>query len=73
MAYIDGTVDLDDFDDDELWKEVVARNLVIDNMSETEGSETYQLITYIWNKRRLGVNYDADIDALIYHVIGKVV
>jgi hypothetical protein len=72
MAYIDGTVDLDDFDDDELLEEVVARNLVI-ALSETEGSETYQLITSIWNKRRLGVNYDADIDALIYHVIGKVV
>lgn len=72
MAYIDGTVDLDNFDDDELLEEVVARNLVI-ALSETEGSETYQLITSIWNKRRLGVNYDADIDALIYHVIGKVV
>jgi hypothetical protein len=72
MAYIDGTVDLDDFDDDELLEEVVARNLVI-ALSETEGSETYQLITSIWNKRRLGVNYDADIDALIYHAIGKVV
>lgn len=72
MPYIDGVVDLEDFDDDELLEEVVARNLVI-ALSEAEGSETYQLITSIWNKRRLGVGYDADIDALIYHVIGKVV
>lgn len=72
MAYVEVEVDLDQFDDDELLEEVAARNLRIDT-PEAEGSETHQLITTIWLKRRLGVDYDADIDKLIYHVIGKVI
>jgi hypothetical protein len=72
MAYVEVEVDLDQFDDDELLEEVAARNLGIAG-SEAEGSETHQLITTIWLKRRLGVDYDADIDALIYHVIGKAI
>ena len=72
MAYIEVDIDLDQFDDDELMAEVAARNLGI-AVPEAEGSETHQLITTIWLKRRLGVDYDADIDALIYHVIGRVI
>ena len=72
MAYVEVEVDLDQFDDDELLDEVAARNLGI-AVTEAEGSETHQLITTIWLKRRLGVDYDADIDALIYHVIGKAI
>ena len=68
MAYIEVDIDLDQFDDEELMAEVAARNLGI---AVPEG--THQLITTIWLKRRLGVDYDADIDALIYHVIGKVI
>jgi len=72
MAYVEVEVDLDQFDDDELLREVAERGIGI-SVPEGEGSETHQLITTIWLKRRLGVDYDADIDKLIYHVIGKVV
>lgn len=72
MAYVEVEIDLNQFDDDELLEEVTARNLSIAT-PEGEGSETHQLITTIWLKRRLGVDYDADIDALIYHVIGKAI
>ena len=72
MAYVEVEVELSDFDDDELLEEIAVRGLGI-SVPEAEGSETHQLITTIWLKRRLGVDYDADIDALIYHVIGKVI
>jgi hypothetical protein len=72
MAYVQVDVELDQFDDDELLEEIAARGLGI-SVPEAEGSETHQLITTIWLKRRLGVDYGADIDALIYHVIGKVI
>jgi hypothetical protein len=72
MAYVEVEVELSDFDDDELLEEIASRGLGI-AVPEAEGSETHQLITTIWLKRRLGVDYDADIDALIYHVIGKVI
>jgi hypothetical protein len=72
MAYVEVEVELSDFDDDDLLEEIAVRGLGI-SASEAEGSETHQLITTIWLKRRLGVDYDADIDALIYHVIGKVI
>ena len=73
MAYVEVEVELTDFDDDELLEEVAARNLRIGVPPGYVGYETHQLITTIWLKRRLGVDYDADIDKLIYHVIGKAI
>ena len=69
MPSIEVEVDLDKFDDAELLAEVVARNLSIEM---TEGSETHKLITDIWRKRRLGMDYDKDVDYLIYHVLGRI-
>lgn len=69
MPYIEVEVDLDKFDDAELLAEVTARKLSIEM---SEGSETHQLITNIWLKRRLSVSYEKDIDDLIYHVLGRV-
>jgi hypothetical protein len=74
MAFVEVEVELSDFDDDELLEEIAERGINISiAVPEGEGSETHQLITTIWLKRRLGVDYDADIDKLIYHVIGKVI
>jgi len=68
MAYID--VDLDAFDDDELLQEVKDRKLDLAGKIE---EECEHLITAIWLKRRVGVDYQKELDELIYSVIGKIV
>lgn len=61
-------VELDDVDDDSLIDEVVRRNLL--GSFPGTGAE---LITEIWQKRRVSQKFDSELDALIYQVIGKVV
>jgi hypothetical protein len=68
MAYID--VDLDAFDDDELLQEVKDRKL---DLSAQIEEECEHLVTAIWLKRRVGVDYQKELDDLIYSVIGKIV
>ena len=59
-------VDLSDFDDEDLIKEIEERSL---NYS----LEAKDIINIIWLKRRVGQNYDKEVDQLIYCVIGKIV
>ncbi len=66
-TYVD--VDLDDFDTDDLVEELERRGLGMEVGSET-GTE---LITAIYQKRRLGQDYQRELDELIYLGIGKIV
>lgn len=59
-------VDLSDFDDEDLIEEIEERSL---NYS----LEAKDIINIIWLKRRVGQNYDKEVDQLIYCVIGKIV
>ena len=59
-------VDLDDFDTDDLVEELEKRGM---GMGET-GTE---LLTAIYEKRRLGRDYQHELDQLIYLGIGKFV
>ncbi len=61
-------VEIEDFDDDSLIDEVGRRNLL--GSFPGSGSE---LITEIWQKRRVGAKFDRELDDLIYQVIGKIV
>jgi hypothetical protein len=65
MAYID--IDLTDFSDDDIREEAIARNLF--------GSDygINRLITELYQKRRLGKDYQAELDKIIYETIGKIV
>lgn len=62
-------VDLDDFSDDDLLDELDRRGLGAE-ASETTASE---LINAIYQKRRLGKDYQQELDQLIYATIGRIV
>lgn len=66
-TYVD--VDLDDFDTDDLVEELERRGMGMEVSSRT-GTE---LITAIYLKRRLGQDYQRELDELIYLGIGKIV
>jgi hypothetical protein len=65
MAYID--IDLTDFSDDDIREEAIARDL----FSSDYGIN--QLIMELYQKRRLGKDYQSELDKIIYETIGKIV
>jgi len=77
MAYItvsaDVDVDLEEFDTYELLEELEKRGM--DYTSKYEDSDHMrELLETIWLKRRNGnVNYQSELDQLIYGILGKVV
>jgi hypothetical protein len=62
-------VTLDDFDDYDLIEELERRGkgFEVDNNTPTE------LVTSIYQKRRLGKDYQQELDELIYVAIGKII
>ena len=62
-------VDLDDFDDYDLIEELERRGKGFEVNSETPT----ELATAIYQKRRLGKDYQKELDELIYVAIGKIV
>jgi len=66
-TYVD--VDLDDFDTEDLVEELEKRGMGMEVGSET-GTE---LLTAIYQKRRLGQDYQRELDELIYLGIGRIV
>jgi len=62
-------VELDDFSDDDLKEEMERRGLG----AEVPESTATELITHIYEKRRLGKDYQSELEQLIYQTIGKVV
>ena len=62
-------VDLSDFDTDDLIEELESRGMGFEVASQT-GTE---LLTAIYLKRRLGQDYQRELDDLIYLGIGKIV
>lgn len=65
-------VDLEEFDTDELIEELERRGVDY-NTSGVDGDEMREVLDQIWQKRRLGQNYQAQLDKLIYGVLGKIV
>jgi uncharacterized coiled-coil DUF342 family protein len=61
-------VDLADFDTDDLIEELESRGKI---MSETSSSK--ELVEAIYQKRRLGKDYQTELDQLIYQVAGRVI
>jgi hypothetical protein len=62
-------VDLNDFETDDLVEELESRGMGFEVASQT-GTE---LLTAIYLKRRLGQDYQRELDDLIYLGIGKIV
>jgi hypothetical protein len=62
-------VDLGDFDTDDLVEELEKRgSLPVENNVDAK-----EIVETIWLKRRMGKEYQAEIDTLIYCVLGKIV
>lgn len=62
--------DLSDFDDEDLLDELYARGLTLPVDAYDESRE---LLEKIWINRRNNKDFDAELDSLIYCVLGKVV
>lgn len=62
-------VDIEDFDTEDLVEELEKRGMGLEVASRS-GTE---LITAIYEKRRLGKDYQRELDELIYIGIGKIV
>ena len=65
-TYVD--VDLDDFDTEDLIDELERRGRGLE-MADTSGTE---LVEKIFELRRVGKNFDKELDQLIYVVTGRI-
>jgi hypothetical protein len=71
MPYVSVDVDLDDFDTDELIEELERRGNDY-NTHGVVGDEARAVLEQVHQLRRTGQNYEAALDQLIYHVLGKI-
>jgi hypothetical protein len=67
MAYIEIDVELNDFSDDDIREEAIDRGLFNSDYGIN------QLITTLYEKRRLGKDYQSELDKIIYETIGKII
>ena len=68
-VYTEVDVDISDFETDDLLEELEARGAL-----PVEGSDdAKETVEAIWLLRRLGKDYQRELDALIYQVLGKIV
>jgi hypothetical protein len=65
-------VDLSEFDTDDLIEELEKREMDF-NTKYVDGEEMRLLLETIWQKRRIGQDYQRELDGLIQGVLGKVV
>ena len=76
MAYktveVDVDIDLDEFDDDELLDELERRGLDM-NTRYVSGDQMRELLEKIWHNRRLGKDYQRELDDMIWYGLGKLV
>lgn len=70
-TYVDVEVNLEEFSDEELFEELQSRGKVVgDNRVRPLGEPTV-LLNLIYEKRRLGFEYQTELDDLIYNTIGR--
>lgn len=70
MPYVH--VNADDFEDDELVDELESRGYSI-NKDIDHDSTVNELIRHIFEKRRVGKDYQHELDDLIYTTLGRIV
>lgn len=68
-TYVEVDVDLEDFDTYDLIEELEKRGRGF----EVDSNTPSELVTAIYEKRRLGKDYQRELDELIYVAIGKIV
>lgn len=63
---VDIDVDLGDFEDEELLEELKVRGIInVDSVTPA--------LEEIYQKRRLGQDYEQDLDKLIYKILGRII
>ena len=67
-VYTEVDVDLTDFDTDDLIEELEFRGSL-----PVEAGDSKQVVETIYQKRRLGKDYESEIHQLIYQVLGRVI
>ncbi len=74
MKYVTAEVevDLSEFDTDDLIEELENRGMDY-NTKYVDGEEMRVLLEKIWQKRRIGKDYQQELDGLIRGVLGKVI
>lgn len=68
---VDVEVDLQDFETEDLIDELESRgeSLVCGDDQE----EVNELLSKLWHKRRNGIDYQRELDRIIYLVLGKII
>jgi hypothetical protein len=66
--YIDIDIDMDDFDTDDLVEELERRGA-----GTTDYGDGKDILKVIYEKRRLGKDYQTELDQLIWLGLGKIV
>lgn len=64
-------VDLSDFDTDELIEELESRGLDM-NTKYVDADEVREQLEAVWQQRRQGLSFDAQLDQLIYTALGRI-
>lgn len=74
-VYVDERDALEEIDTDDLYEELKRRGENPTHLQDSFISETdmRELLEKIWHNRRNGKPYDAELDKLIYGVLGKVI
>lgn len=65
-------VNLSEFDTDDLIEELESRGVDY-NTQGVDGDEMRSVLEQVWLRRRQGQDYQAQLDSLIYGVLGKLV
>lgn len=65
-------VDLSEFDTDDLINELENRGVDY-NTKGVDADSMREFLEVIWMNRRIGKDYQAELDKLIYGVLGKVI
>lgn len=68
---VDVDIDLEEFDDDQLLDELESRGLDM-NSRFVDGDQMREILEQIWIKRRTNMDYQRELDDLIYFGIGKI-
>lgn len=69
MVWVTVDVDLSDIDTEDLVEELEVRG----EYKDVQSFDASQELTKIWELRRLGKPYEAELDAYIYNALGKVI
>lgn len=68
---VDVDVDLEDFDTDDLIDELERRGCDY-NTQGVDGDWNREILQQIWLKRRMNQPFEAELDQLIWNVVGRI-